>query len=205
MFPDTDLVRSPVPGTPPLWQELFSTQREIGLAHLADAMSLPSQSTFRQTIMCAQDFAMVLPRRKRQKKQIRMWYLAVQYSPSQALFFHPPTPQLLACRDEFSEEYQRIISSLGSLRFSESSGHLMCPSFIAEDSANLQQRYGRAWPEPVHAFFDHHTGDYDCWKGRDFGKVWYLDHETGEMTLYSTGGFPVWLEKMFEDTQAGRR
>jgi hypothetical protein len=128
-----------------------------------------------------------------------MWRLAVQYSPRLALVFCAASPDFLNFQQDLPEEFRKIAADLGSLHFSQFSGHLIWPSFIPETSCELQTRFDLDPAEPVSAFFDHHTGDYDCWKAHDSFDAWYLDHETATMSLYSTGGFPQWLEKRFQE------
>src|SRR5262249_37484316 len=93
LFPRSDLIRTPTPEMPDEWQKLLSMDKAKAFGKLADIIGFPHQSSARQTVMGARDIGVLTPKRKRAKKQVTAWSLAVQYSSRLALLFGAPSPE----------------------------------------------------------------------------------------------------------------
>lgn len=119
----------------------------------------------------------------------------MELSDRDVLLFSSPQGAQTHSNHEYPSEYIAILQELGPCQFSVNSGSLLDLAQINE-RANVitgtvidQDDVGLVLP-----FFDHRTGDYDCWRNKSHRDVWFFDHEAATLTRCFAGKFPEWFE-----------
>lgn len=64
------------------------------------------------------------------------------------------------------------------------------------ETARQIRSFAKSLPSSdITPFYDHATGDYDLWLDDVDADTWTFDHETGQCTLSSAGGFAEWFAR----------
>jgi hypothetical protein len=161
-------------------------------------------SGVRRTLLGAVDVAALLPKGARRRRDKRTWRLAIQLTDDHVFLFNAPVPEFLRASAGLPATYVRLVSALGTFGFSRFSGRTIWPNLIWPTSKDVERALrDAAMFSPVMAFYDHGTGDYDCWVGGSYTAVWSYDHEDSTLVRYSTGGLVGWFEKRFGENLPG--
>jgi hypothetical protein len=200
LFSSHEIIRSPSTEIPPPWDHLFSMKIEQALTWVTDCLNLSESSRMASKLKSATDFGVVAPARRRERAHARMWTLAIMYAPTRALLFGCPTSNFLSTGLDLPLQYLQVVTKLGNMRFDQYSGVLMWPAFIEKTSADicLATSGSLSMIRPI-PFFDHRSGDFDCWNDRAFATSFVFSHESGAYEKYSDAGFSGWMEKRFEE------
>jgi len=130
--------------------------------------------------------------------ELRWSYLALQFADDLAMLFDAPSSEYFDSGTSSPDEYLKVIRSLGACHFTQFSGHILWPPLIAQVGHEIASLlHDHTTPSDIKPFFDHQTGDYDCWMDTNYDNVFYFAHETIAMKHYSQGGFANWFEKRF--------
>jgi hypothetical protein len=200
IFPQFDVLHSPLEGMPLEWARLISTPNREHLERLGAILGLAEQSVARRALASCHDVGMLVPKRQRDKGNRRMWELGLLYDSVHAMLFSFPDSEFLQGCTDVSPQYFHALSTLGAFRFHQDSGRVIWPFVIPKISNNLAAAMGDQQPRSITPFYDHLTGDYDCWLDRDFDTTWHYAHETQRLTRYASGCFGVWIERRFSAT-----
>ena len=199
LFPGQEVYRSPDAAIPSLWGHLLSLPRQQALSSVAETLGVGELSRMSMSVRSAIDFGIVAPSRRRGRKDARMWTLAVLYDPSRALLFGYPAADAVSTTINLPREYLQVVSKLGNMRFDQHSGVLIWPAFIEQTANDIRLARMDANETLLMPFFDHKSGDYDCWLNRDFGNAFFFDHESCTLEEYCDGGFTTWMQQRFDD------
>lgn len=195
VFPDCDVYRDPSAIEAGRWEELFRLPLPQALQRINELLELPSSSTTAKAIVGSTDIGLLLPKRASVRRRPGTKRLAVQYGARHVMLFHSPREDRLICGLSLNESYLSVVAKLGAWQFSQTSGRLVWPSVIE----SLVTRLSAQQPHNLLPFFDHGTGDYDCWANDDLDVAWYFDHETESVTDLGTRGFGAWCDRRFAD------
>lgn len=200
LFQDHEIIRDGTSEVPALWSHLLRGSRDVALSWISDCMGLNESSRMGKSVRDALDLGIIAPRRRRDKQSVRLWTLAVMYSPTQALLFDCPSQDVIYASITLPGQFVRIAVSLGSLRFDLYSGHVLWPAGVETVASNISQAIGESIPSiRVIPFYDHGTGDFDCWLENDFDSTVTYYHETCTYREYSKLGFVGWMERRFQE------
>jgi hypothetical protein len=186
LFPSDDFSEGDPAGVTARWQSASHIEpAEVGES-LSDTLGLSQQSLARSTLKSAVRCGVLTPKRTRDRNNSLMWRFLIAWDDRHFLTFHHPTMQtsLLACNHP--PQYDVLVSEWGALRFGRLSGSILWPHEVVSLRNELKIE---AYP-----FFDHATGDYDCWDEHDPTEVYTFDHERGILDLTSGGTFGMWFE-----------
>jgi hypothetical protein len=200
LFPDHEIYRSLHPDVPSLWRHLIALPLQEALVLVGEYLSITEPSRMYRTIGAATDLGILAPRRKRERRNARTWTLAVLYAPSRALLFGCPTPDLLYSTFDLPREYIEVVTKLGNMRFDQHAGVLIWPAFVEKTANDICLAQSDSSPvPPLMPFYDHKTGDFDCWLDREFTTSFVFNHESCKLQKYCDGGFVTWMQQRFED------
>lgn len=203
LFPAHEIIRSPAANVPAVWAHLLTVPRAAALCSIADCLGLTEASQMRGDILGAADLGIAAPRRRRDRRDTRLWTLAILHAPFRTMLFGCPVDAFLASDVVLPEPYTRIIRNLGNLRFERYSGQLMWPASIEKAASDIDLAMATsASPSPLVPFYDHKTGDFDCWLGKEYDTVYVYSHESHGYEEYSAGGFVSWMEKRYQEDVA---
>jgi hypothetical protein len=211
LIPNSEVITSPVSGLPPDWSRLLTMSRGDALGDIADCIGLGQRSQTRGQILGATELAILIPRRKKDSRSPKTWTLAVQFEDTLAMLFNLPSAEMLKTSTGLPASYLETVSRLGACHVNQFSGHLIWPWFVERTAHEIASSITDASQRHIVPFYDHHTGDYDCWLSEDFGAVWCFEHEKCSFRPYTVGGFGEWFDKTFQQAlpnsaeKAGKR
>ena len=191
LFPNYEIKKDEDSSYNAFWCYLLSIElNQIGREVIA--LTGISNETLKNVLSSTKDVAVLVPKRKKDKRNPKMRKLALLFS-NFCMTFSAPLPDLLNNSSYYPIQYQDIIRKIGIVKFTQFSGTLLWPHLIPQVSQRLLSVANRN--NEIVVFFDHHTGDYDCWLDGDFNDVWTYNHETNSFDYFSGGGFAGWFEK----------
>jgi len=193
MFPECSVRSDPASDFPSAWNQMLADGPNHAGNRVSDRFELPQGSNTRAMLSDVVEIGVLVPRKKKDSKNQCTWRLCLLLPHEHAVFFYFPAMQFLSAQFESPAQYREVATCLGALQFSRFSGRLIWPTFVEEKSRQISQLCSRR----VIPFFNHLTGDYDCWVDDGFSDTWSYDHETCRLNLYSTGGFAQWFDKRF--------
>lgn len=196
LFSGCDVIRDLSTDVPSVWHDLLAIPRRAALLLITESLGLSQGSCLSDAIVSSGDFGVIAPRRRRDRLDSRMWTLAIMYSQSHSLLFNCPASDFLKCSMGTPYTYLRVVTQLGSLRFDKYSGHLIWPAMMQQIASDIHLVTDS---HDVLPYFDHKTGDYDCWLDGDYSTTYFFNHETVSFNKYSQGEFGTWLEKRFKE------
>jgi hypothetical protein len=198
LFPANDVLRSDAPDLPTAWGYLISVPRHDALLMITGCLGLTESSDMGKAIIGALDFGFIAPRRHRERRDIRLWSLAIMYEPSRALLFGCPTADCLMHGRHLPSDYLEIVTRLGNLRFDVHSGVLIWPALVESMANHIALAMSDGIPaKDLLPFYDHKTGDYDCWLSNDFARSYTFNHERCDLQEFCDGGLVGWMQKRF--------
>ncbi|MCY2963513.1 MAG: hypothetical protein NT069_07655 [Planctomycetota bacterium] len=139
------------------------------------------------------DLGLIPPSSLRDRRNARLWKLALAYSEGDAIWFNYPGDEFLTHRVFLPSDYLCLVSRLGTLQFGRASGVMLWPRSI-EDSLSSVNRRTQTKLVP---FYTHGTGDFDCWRAGDYSSIVFHDHETGADTQVCSASLAAWIEMRF--------
>jgi len=195
-----EIIRSPSSEVPTIWSHLVSAKPDNAFDWIVGCLGLPKSSTMAQSIRAATDLGIVIPRKKRDRRIASLWTLAVMYTASRALLFSCPDPTKFATDLVLPGDYLNVVANLGALRFHQSSGDLVWPAGVRSISSQLCVATSGLHSDPTpYPFYDHHTGDFDCWLDCNFSTAFVFNHESSQYYKYCDGGFSEWMHRRFSE------
>lgn len=192
-FPDRDLVITPLPELTPEWSNLLTIGAQKAGIQIADWVGLSMSSKIRLELALAEEICVLVPKRKKHRKDRRFWELSLLLQSGKAIVADMPMSEYFEGDCTICPDYLRTVKKLGSFRFTENSGRVLWPHVLHETSRTKFQNLH----EIILPFYDYETGDYDCWKDGNASDTWFYDHENSVLSLYCSGGFTAWFEKKF--------
>jgi hypothetical protein len=195
LFPNRDVVSSPTEAPCAKWSQLLSMERVSARSAIADSVGIPTSSTLGQLIRCDGELGLLIPKRRRDRNRSQMRALAIQLTPKYAMLFYRPAGEAFRETSLVPEAYLTLSREMGICRFTQYSGALLWPWEAAEAKVQIsgllknRSEYTESIP-----FFDHGTGDFDCFSDSTGGDVVCFLHERGEFVPVISGPFTNWFE-----------
>jgi hypothetical protein len=196
-FPSNELIRTGQQDVPIIWRSLLAVSVTEAVARVCEILQLRGDSPLSKALSSAHDFAAVAPARRRDRAKFHMWRFAIIYSQHQTFQFYCPRDDFPVNTLRVDEHYARIVTLLGIFQFHVASGIVMWPLESQRTAELLTVQTGIE----LIPFYNHKTGDFDCWTPGSFDTTFTFSHETNSVSEYSRGGFAAWIEKRFCDDQ----
>jgi hypothetical protein len=200
LFSGHEILRVPHNIMPATWQTLLSIPLDQALTSICECLSLGVDAFARVMLFKATDIGVAVPKRRRDRKDVRLWTLAVLYTPSKAMLFSCPTLDFLRTTCALPPVLGGVAKDLGALRFDQFSGRLIWPALIEKLGQDIRSALDdHQTIDTPYPFYDHGTGDYDVWFSTEIEKTWQYNHENHTFKPYSVGGFPEWFDRKFRE------
>jgi hypothetical protein len=180
---------------PPEWNTVLTRGPSEAGKHVADLLELAADSTIRERLRRSSEIGVFAPKRKRDARNRRTWRLGLLERLEPLIFYMPSVEYMYDDEEECPPEYIRLVRHMGALRFGVSSGRLLWPSQITAVSRQIRDTLDSG--HAVTAFYDHETGDYDCWTQSADREYYTFDHESRELSKLGLGRFGSWFELRF--------
>ncbi|MBY0371055.1 hypothetical protein K2X33_10235 [bacterium] len=201
LFPMCDVVRTASDELPTDWNESLSLPKQQALNRISDFMCLAASSPMRRLMAASLEIGAIVPRGKKGRHDKRLWKLGILYSQSRVLLFSFPHTDFLRRTIEMPSQYRELVSKLGAFGLDQYSGQSIWPSAMEKLCADIRLFLSAPSSAKILVpFYDHKTGDFDCWLNGEADEVWTFDHESCVLHLYCAGGFSAWIEKRFCET-----
>ncbi|QDU95671.1 hypothetical protein [Lignipirellula cremea] len=197
IFPDFEVIREPTEGFPPEWNRLLGMSPVASLSAICDCMGLGAETKVRSIVTSSSDIAILRPKRKRDKNLPYFRRLGVTTAADLAMYFTPPAK--VETTHRYPPGYTTLVESIGPLYFTQFGGNILSPLQIqnAREQIRTSIEFEGSIRNSLVPFYDHETGDFDCWQDDDCMECVFFDHETQDLTFISRGEFSNWIEKRF--------
>ncbi len=195
IFRSDSVIRQPEADTPEKWRE-FVDVATVAAIELVFSF-LPTAVKSRMAARCreATDLGLIPPSSLRDRRNAKLWKLALAYSETDAIWFNYPGDEFLIHRVFLPPDYLCLVSRLGAMHFGRVSGVLLWPRAIENARSSLT-----LWAQTqLVPFYSHGTGDFDCWRAEDYSSIVFHDHETGADTQVCSAGLAAWIEVRFAE------
>lgn len=197
LFPDYEMLSSSIDRLPNEWNRLLAIGRGPAMAEVCECIGLERGSRTWQLLAAEREWGILVPKRKRSRNRVHMWRLALQISDELATYFTPISST--RCLGEYPRGLIALSELIGVCHFTQYGECLLTTEQIdaVSHEVNARMAFEDRREDVLTAFFDHGTGDYDCWRGADRLNVFYYDHETCDLSLFCSNGFAQWFDKRF--------
>jgi hypothetical protein len=197
IYPRFDIVREMSAEFPEAWRVILAAPESEAMNELRALLGIVQTSEVWTRIAAATEIGVLIPKRKRERGDHRLWQLAVAYAGYHAMSFAYPSSEFLTTSQQLPADYVRVVSMLGALQFDSHLGRTIWPCRIEECGMQLSTSESIVGRYHLIPFFDHGTGDFDCWTDTRFDTVVTFDHERSNVQPCCNGNFPVWLTHRF--------
>lgn len=196
-FPSHDVSDSTIDGLPEMWNRILRYAPSDAVNQVLEQLDVAGDNAL-DSIPVATQIAVLVPKRKRDRKRPATWKLAIDFSGQTALLFAMPNA---ADYVGFPWHYENCFRSIGLPEFLYG-GYFLTSQIAIETADTIRDRLqddGQNVPTNLRPFHGDGCGGYSVWVAEDCDQAWYFDHETCELDLESEGGFKRWLHRWFTD------
>jgi hypothetical protein len=196
MFPTHDVVAGSRDDISPAWKRVLEMDNESARRAIIGMLGLPSDTRGARVIERGGEVALLVPKRKRDARNPRMWSLAIQLNDRYAMTFNNPSSELVPKIGGLPDVYVDLVSGIGVCQFTQSSGRMIWPARIPDVQQRIHPLLSVALQNSeALPFYDHITGDFDCFVGDRPIEIVSFYHERGDFEHLLTGAFWEWLER----------